>query len=154
MARTLDILDAALNGEVPPGSDPSAQQPGSQPQTSSQPSNSSDAKGQAKSGISATAAAATAAMRASRNEDGQKTDATVAKGDLQVKSRGGVSVAGQGHAYAQPPEARAITSSDWGKLPKKVADELTQGQRESVSSEYRNQVETYYRVIAEKSKKP
>jgi hypothetical protein len=35
-----------------------------------------------------------------------------------------------------------------------VAAELSQGQRENVAGEYRNQVETYYRVIAEKSRKP
>ena len=39
-------------------------------------------------------------------------------------------------------------------LAKKVAEQLTQGQQEAVSKEYRNQVETYYRVIAERAKKP
>jgi hypothetical protein len=44
-------------------------------------------------------------------------------------------------------------AGDWGKLPKQMAEELTQGQREGIAGEYRNQVETYYRAIAEKSKK-
>jgi hypothetical protein len=58
-------------------------------------------------------------------------------------------------AYQTPAGAAAATpNADWGKLPKKVAEELSQGQRETVSGEYRNQVETYYRVIAERSKKP
>ena len=44
-------------------------------------------------------------------------------------------------------------NTPWGKLPKKVAEQLSQGQREAVAGEYRNQVETYYRVIAERAKK-
>jgi hypothetical protein len=54
----------------------------------------------------------------------------------------------------QPPEAKNLKNGEWGKLPKKVAEELSQGQRESVAGEYRSQVETYYRVIAEKARKP
>ena len=77
-----------------------------------------------------------------------------AKGELQAKSKGGVRVAGAGQAYGQLAETKGLKNSDWGRLPKKVAEELTQGQRENVSAEYRNQIETYYRVIAERSKKP
>ena len=46
-----------------------------------------------------------------------------------------------------------VGNQDWGKLPKQMAEQLTQGQREGIAGEYRNQVETYYRAIAEKSKK-
>ena len=52
------------------------------------------------------------------------------------------------------PTAKVAKTGEWGKLPKKVAEQLTQGQRESVAGEYQNQVETYYRVIAERAKKP
>jgi hypothetical protein len=53
----------------------------------------------------------------------------------------------------QLPGAKS-KGGEWGKLPKKMAEQLTRGQSEAVAGEYRNQVETYYRVIAEKSKKP
>ena len=69
-------------------------------------------------------------------------------------SRGGVRVDGTHASYAAPPDAKTLKSGEWGKLPKKLAEELTQGQRESVAGEYREQIETYYRVIAEKSKVP
>jgi hypothetical protein len=42
---------------------------------------------------------------------------------------------------------------EWGKLPKQMAEQLTRGQSEGVAAEYRQQVETYYRVIAERAKK-
>ena len=41
---------------------------------------------------------------------------------------------------------------EWGKLPKKLADQLTKGQQEAVAGDYRQAVETYYKVIAEKAK--
>jgi hypothetical protein len=46
-----------------------------------------------------------------------------------------------------------MAKGTWGKLPKKMAEQLSQGQRETVSSEYQKEVETYYRVIAERARK-
>jgi hypothetical protein len=71
-----------------------------------------------------------------------------------AKSKGGVKADGTHGEYAALPDAKTVKSGEWGKLPKKLAEELTQGQRESVAGEYREQIETYYRVIAEKSKAP
>ena len=42
---------------------------------------------------------------------------------------------------------------DWGKLPEKMARELIEGRREKVPAEYREMVETYFRVIAEKARR-
>jgi hypothetical protein len=50
-----------------------------------------------------------------------------------------------------PPSVGA-PAGDWGKLPKQVAEGLSQGRNEKVSGDYRAQIETYYRVISEKSK--
>ena len=41
-----------------------------------------------------------------------------------------------------------------GKLPPKLAEDLSKAKTETVPGEYREAVETYYRVIAEKSRKP
>ena len=52
------------------------------------------------------------------------------------------------------PEMANLKKGGWGKLPPKLAEDLTKAQAESIPGEYREAVETYYRVIAEKSKKP
>ena len=106
--------------------------------------------------MAAAAQAAAAAMRATRGESESATPGeTPTKSGLQAKSMAGVRADGLGEPYASPATVTGVLKTgDWGKLPKKVAEELTQAQRESVPGEYRNQIETYYRVIAEKSKKP
>lgn len=52
------------------------------------------------------------------------------------------------------PDMVALKKGDWGKLPPKMAEDLTKGQSDPIPAEYREAVEAYYRVIAEKSKKP
>ena len=51
------------------------------------------------------------------------------------------------------PDANGLKRGDWGKLPKKLAEQLTKGSQEEIPGEYRQAVETYSRVIAEKTKK-
>ena len=51
------------------------------------------------------------------------------------------------------PDAAGLKRGDWGKLPKKLADQLTKGSHEAIPGDYRQAVETYYRVLAEKAKK-
>ena len=53
-----------------------------------------------------------------------------------------------GELPALPP-ARA---GEWGKLPSRLAKELMEGQRDEIPSEYRSQVEAYFRAIAQKAK--
>jgi hypothetical protein len=181
MARTLDALDAALHARAdaedqqqgkPGGLQQSAQnaqqqqqqaqnaQASQQRSQSSQnsaaqqagnkptPQSSAAAKAQA-----AMAQAAAAAQRAARSEAGQPDQpGEPQQGDLKAMSKGGAQQSANG---AHGPLAEAKNKAgDWGKLPKQMAEQLTQGQREGMAGEYRNQVETYYRVIAEKSKKP
>jgi len=121
-----------------------AQQAGNKPA----PQSSAAAKAQA-----AMAQAAAAAQRAARSEAGPPDQpGEPQQGDLKAMSKGG---AQQGANGQHGPLAEAKNKAgDWGKLPKQMAEQLTQGQREGMAGEYRNQVETYYRVIAEKSKKP
>ena len=52
------------------------------------------------------------------------------------------------------PEMEQLKKGAWGKLPPKMAEDLSKAQSEGIAGEYRDAVQTYYRVIAEKSKKP
>jgi hypothetical protein len=175
MARALDSLDAAIHSQdskssAPDGADQKAQNsqnaqnqpsqpPGGQgsqnPESAQQSQAQSQSMAQAQQAMSSAAQAAAAAMRASRSQppSDQQNSAT-AKGGLQAVSKGGAQAnapaPGAGGAL---PQAGLANSGDWGKLPKKMADQLSQGQQETVAPEYRNQVETYYRVIAERAKK-
>jgi len=47
-----------------------------------------------------------------------------------------------------------LKNGTWGKLPPKLAEDINKGLSENIPGEYREAIETYYRVIAEKSKKP
>jgi len=172
MARTLDALDAALNaeppadGESPDGSQqPNGQQaqqgqqgkdgkPGEQKsqQPGQQPGQQMSSAQQA---MNNAAKAAAAAMRASRSPKPTQNqgDPTNDDGPEQQVSRSGAQAQAAGKAYGKLQNAGG-KAGEWGKLPKQVAEQLTRGQNENVAGEYRNQVETYYKVIAEKSKKP
>jgi hypothetical protein len=46
-----------------------------------------------------------------------------------------------------------LKNGDWGRLPKKLAEDMNRGQGEQISPEYRRQVEAYYRVIGERARK-
>ncbi len=183
MARALDALDAALNapasaqGQTAQQGQAGQQQqgdPNGQPQQSPQASGSqsqsqqssagqavgnkpapqSNSMAQAQSALAAAAQAAAAQARAERTaEAGQPGQPGQPQpGSLQAASKTGA----QSPTATGPRGALAEAKNkagDWGKLPKQMAEQLTQGQREGMAGEYRNQVETYYRAIAEKSKK-
>jgi hypothetical protein len=55
-------------------------------------------------------------------------------------------------AEGQLPGSAVLKPGEWGKLPPRLARDLMEAQRESVSGEYRTMVETYFRVIAERAK--
>ena len=182
MARTLDMLDAALNSQAasaepnPDGQPQTAQngqpsnqqgkpQPGQQgqpqpgqPGQPGQPAQAKDAAAQAmaqaQAAMAAAAQAAANAMKSARSETPSKQPSEEGKSELADRSEGGTLAQGAGKPYQTPGEAKNGKAGDWGKLPKQVAEELTQGQREAVAGEYRSQIETYYRVIAERAKKP
>lgn len=162
MARTLDALDQALHaGEganAPKVDQGNAQSPAQGQAQSEQAGQNQDAAAQAmaqaQAAMAAAAQAAAQAMRSERSESSEDPAGMVGKSEMMVKSKGGVKADGTAQAYGQTAELKgAIKPGEWGKLPKQVAEELSQGQRENIAGEYRNQIETYYRVIAEKSKK-
>lgn len=175
MARALDMLDSALNapaasaepgengqpqtaqnGQQPAQDAQGKAQPGQQPGQQGKPGQPGDAAAkamaQAQAAMAAAAQAAANAMKSARSETPSQQPGQEGKSELVDRSEGG-SVA-QSKPYQTPAEAKNGKAGDWGKLPKQMAQELTQGQREAVAAEYRNQIETYYRVIAEKAKKP
>ena len=109
---------------------------------------------EAKQAMNAAAQAAAAAMRAERSQAAtQAARRDRAEASWPSRSKAPTSMA-RCTAGGALPKAQLTRNGDWGKLPKQMAEQLSQGQREGVSSEYRNQVETYYRVIAERAKKP
>ncbi|MCE9611335.1 MAG: hypothetical protein K8R23_14160 [Chthoniobacter sp.] len=69
------------------------------------------------------------------------------------KSEMGAQLAGSPVGGAPPPLA-AMKKGTWGNLPKKLAEDLTRGRAEDVPEDYREAIETYYRVIAERSRQP
>ena len=182
MARTLDALDAALNASAAAqqgaqsgqqqaqAGQQQAGQPQQSPQASGQtsqaqqtsaaqsasgkPAPQSNPMSQAQSALAAAAQAAANAARQQRSEAGQPgQQGQPQPGGMQALSKNGAQAGDAGGPRGSLAEAKN-KAGDWGKLPKQMAEQLTQGQREGIAGEYRNQVETYYRVIAEKSKKP
>jgi hypothetical protein len=135
-------------------------------QSNSEPGGKQNAEGQGESGnskqmadkarsaMAAAARAAAESMRAKRNEaDAKDAGGQAAKDSLQSKSGSGSSPDATGGRVGELPIAKKGSSGDWGRLPKKMAEELSQVRREEVSAEYREQVETYYRVLSERAKK-
>jgi hypothetical protein len=179
MARTLDALDQALNNagqktdeNGQPGKEgqqgqqgkegqqpgqPQTPQPGQQagPPPAGQQGRQQQAMSPAQKALASAAQAAAAAMRASRSESqSEKEGGDVAQSEMQAVSKGGAKVDGGKNPYGAMPDAKGLKNGEWGKLPKQMAEQMTQGQREAVAGEYRSQVETYYRVIAERAKAP
>ena len=107
--------------------------------------------------MAAMAQQAMAAMRKNRsslptNKPGKPSGSP--KASQQEESVGGAKLGGPGGPGTPlPGMVTAKGPKTWGKLPPKLAEDLSRGAAESVPEEYRQAVETYYRVIAEKAKK-
>lgn len=183
MARTLDALDTSLNAPAESsGQQQQQQQAGQQGQQDSQngqPQQGQNQQGQkgqqnaqgqqqqqaqngqqqsmnaAQQAMQQAAQAAQQAMRQARSQNVAPSPQSMAqKGDQQAKSEQGAMAQMNAQNHGALPDAKSLKPGDWGKLPKQMAEQLSRGQGEAVSSEYRGQVETYYRVIAERAKKP
>jgi hypothetical protein len=63
-------------------------------------------------------------------------------GDLQAQLKDGV-LGGQ----------LILVNGDWGHLPSKMAEDLTEATRTEAAPEYRAAIESYYKAIATKAKK-
>jgi hypothetical protein len=143
-----------------PGAQPG--QPGAQPGQLGQPGQPGESaapgqgegQGASTQAMAAAAQAAQASMRQARSPQGQSgagKGPEVATGQSAKSEGGAAAQAGQLDGNVQAT-AKSLKRGEWGKLPKKLADQLTKGQQEAVAGDYRQAVETYYRVIAEKAK--
>src|ERR1700753_2786315 len=92
--------------------------------------------------------AAQQAMNAQRSAQVSPTpNGYTPKGDQQEKSEGGTLAQAPNLKYGAVPDAKNLKIGEWGKLPKQMAEQLSKGQQEGIAPEYRNQVQTYYKVI-------
>ncbi len=158
MARTLDALDQQVNeaaaaaaaGQGPPMPGQGPPMPGQGPPM---PGSGPPMPGSGPPG--GMAQAAMASLRQGRSGMPSPLPGLPGPpGPPMEKSLGGAALQAAPPSQGQPPELQALQKGDWGKLPKKLADQLTKGQSETIPAEYREAVATYYRVVAEKSKKP
>jgi hypothetical protein len=161
MARALDSLDAATRGQNPDrSSSPEAAASGQKTrprgaQNGAVSENPSQAITRAQSAVAAAVESANAAQRRARARPGTKAGAA-ADAAGAVATGGGGEDRGSRSGIVLPQvgamSAREASAGEWGRLPKQVAEGLVQGREEKVSGDYRAQIETYYRVISEKSK--
>ncbi|MFV1968001.1 MAG: hypothetical protein ACC628_21460, partial [Pirellulaceae bacterium] len=135
LARTLDEVDRALAAAQDTGQEAAPAQ-GAPPPTAAS--------------LAQAAQAQSASMAHARMQAQRKPQA----------AREGALVAVDGSALSDPslPDFIVLPGNRnedeaWGKLRGKSAEDLTEGRRESVSPEYRKQVQTYFRVIAERARK-
>ena len=61
--------------------------------------------------------------------------------------------AGDPPKLGELPDLKRMSAEDWAKLPPKVAEQLLESQREAMSSEIRQQIKHYFRIIAERGRR-
>ena len=137
LAQTLDELDrqlaaaqAAQNGQQQAGS----QQPGQQPLSQAQAAQAQQAR-----------------LAASRRQAQQQALRSLAQSASQPAD-----------GFSEPPEAQPfevsrvnrVENTNWGRLRGQAAEDVARGRGEQISEAYRKSVETYFRVLSERSRKP
>ncbi|MBT6462134.1 MAG: hypothetical protein HOK49_06300 [Opitutae bacterium] len=68
---------------------------------------------------------------------------------MQLNSTSGAAIIAGHMDYDALQELQRKSELDWGKLPSQMAKDLIEGSKENISGEYRHQVQTYFRAIAE-----
>ncbi|WP_395715599.1 hypothetical protein [Prosthecobacter sp.] len=82
-------------------------------------------------------------MAQNQQQKGQNTQAQSAEGGNQsMELKDGVL-----------GEVTVLVKGDWGHLPQKMADDLTEATRSEAAPEYRAAIESYYKAIANKAKR-
>jgi hypothetical protein len=156
LAQALDQLDAQLHpmqgGQQQQGQDGQKQQSqGGQPQPGQQ----------AKESLSNAQQAQQQSMADSRNQGkapGQKPSQQQAQNQKQQGQNSQAQSAEGGNQAMQLQDgvlgqATVIVKGDWGHLPQKMADDLTEATRSEAAPEYRAAIESYYKAIAAKAKR-
>ena len=91
-------------------------------------------------------------MRQERNPKPSPMNGMPPKTSQMAKSMGGAG-GPSGGPSGKIAELAALKKGDWAGLPPKMAEDLAKAQTEGIAPEYRQAIETYYRVLAEKAKK-
>jgi hypothetical protein len=145
----------AQQGQPQPPGQPGQPQAGQQGQPQPGQPGENPAMAQAQAAMQQAAQAAQQAMAQARSQNVTPSPSSLpkAEGTESDKSMQGALAQVGDLPYGATPDAKGLKAGDWGKLPKQMAEQLSRGQSEAVPAEYRSQVETYYRVIAERAKK-
>lgn len=156
LAQALDQLDAQLhpmqNGQQQPGQGQQQQQQGQgqQQQQAAQQSLNDAQQAQQQSMADARNSGQTPG-----NKPGQQQQAK----NQQQSQQNGQNASDQGNqsqlvqADGALGQITVLVPSDWGHLPQKMADDLTEATRSEAAPEYRAAIESYYKAIANKAKK-
>jgi hypothetical protein len=159
LACALDQLDARTRGQTGASNGQASTSESATESGSAAPS--SPTSSESSPALAAAARAQGQAMAAARSGNRQQghitrsvmaTQSSSPIGQGFVELSGGAGVASRGMDFEPLPEIQDLTKRDWGKLPPKLAQDLLEGSRESVSPEYRSAIETYFRVIAQKAR--
>ena len=169
LAQAIDALDAQLAdaaaaaaaaaAEAPPGQGPPGEgPPGEGPPGEGPPGEGPPGEGPPGEGppgaMASMAQSKMASMRQSRSTKPALMPGIPGPFDPKEKSEKGAKFDGMPPSQGQPPELTAMKRGDWGKLPKKLAEQLSRGSAEDLPADYREAIETYYRVVAERAKQP
>ena len=154
LAQALDQLDAQLHPMQ------GGQQNGQQ-QQQSQGSKPEGGQQSAQQSLSNAQQAQQQSMADSRNQGqapGQKPGQQQAQNQKQQGQNSQAQSAEGGNQSTQLQDGvlgqvGVLVKGDWGHLPQKMADDLTEATRSEAAPEYRAAIESYYKAIAAKAKK-
>jgi hypothetical protein len=101
--------------------------------------------------LGALARAAMSALRQGRSSKSASLTGAPGRFSLQAKSQGGAKFQGVAQSSGALPELPRLQSGTWGRLRRQSAEDLTSGRGDEIPANYREAIETYYRVVAERS---
>ncbi|MBL9183109.1 MAG: hypothetical protein JNN17_13295 [Verrucomicrobiaceae bacterium] len=154
LAQALDQLDAQLN--------PAQTQSGQQSQSGQQQQAGQQQGQQAQNSLNQAQQAQQQQMADSRNSGQtpgqQPSPQQMAQNQQQSQQNGAQSNEGGNKSQLVKAEGElgtitVLVPGDWGHLPQKMADDLTEATRTEAAPEYRAAIESYYKAIAQKAKK-
>lgn len=157
LAKALDQLDSQLHP-----SQTGQQQAGQQGQQGQQQQGQGQQQQQAQNSLNQAQQAQQQSMADSRNSGQtpgqQPSPQQMAQNQQQSQQNGAQSNEGGNKSQLVKAEGElgtitVLAPGDWGHLPQKMADDLTEAARSEAAPEYRAAIESYYKAIAQKAKK-
>ncbi|MDB6139960.1 MAG: hypothetical protein JWO94_3032 [Verrucomicrobiaceae bacterium] len=163
LAQALDQLDAQmhpLNGapQEQQAQQGQQQQGGQQPQQNQQSAQQSMAQAQKSQQQSMAQARAEGkvpgqSQGSGKQQNGQAAGKGQPKPDSSQSPEEGGNFANTTGEEGMPVQIKAVLDGNWGKLPARMAEDLTEATRQEAAPEYRAAIENYYKAIAGKAKK-